>query len=612
MTKNIEHYDDLFLKTLREDPNDADTKGYKLLIRAGFIRSVGAGIFSWLPLGLKVLEKVKVIVNEEMRAIGAQEVLLPALIPSKPYEITNRFTEYGPNLFRLKDRKGSDYLLGPTHEELFTLLMKGMYSSYKDLPKILYQIQTKYRDEARPRAGLIRSREFIMKDSYSFDMTEDELKKSYELHRQAYLNIFKRVHLEVFPVSAQSGAMGGSRSEEFLHPNPIGEDTFITTKSGYSANVEAFKPLIPEPKDWATIAPMSKVSTPGTKTIEALCELLNIAAGQTLKSVVYTLVTPDNKRQLVVVGVRGDEEVDEKRLQAELEPNEIVDTTDEDFKHYPGIVPGFIGPSFQRTFNSPSVGLTESSSLRGANGDAAISGSEAPDSGAGGDQYLEPIYILDSTIVAGDSFVTGANERDQHLKDFVIGRDYIPGGNTAPEYKNDKVFGVKKVKEGDLAFNGEPVSILRGMEMGHIFELGQKYSKALGLEVLNEAGQLQTVWMGSYGVGISRIVAALAETYNDDFGLKWPEDLAPYDYYIIEANDSPEVKKLSEQLQEKIVAENKTALIDDRKKVSIGVKFKDSELLGIPKTLVIGKLAPEGKYELKNRTTGEKSEVEFR
>src|SRR5690606_29384673 len=337
----------LFVRTLREDPAEAEVASHKLLVRAGYIRRAAPGIYSWLPLGLRVLAKIEAIVREEMTAIGGQEVHFPALLPREPYEATGRWEEYGPNLFRLKDRKEADYLLAPTHEEMFALLVKDLYSSYKDLPVILFQIQTKYRDEARPRAGLIRGREFVMKDSYSFDVKDEGLEVSYQKHREAYEKIFTRLGLDYVIVSAMSGAMGGSRSEEFLSPSPIGEDTFVRSPGGYAANVEAVVTPVPEaiPYDDAPAAHVE--DTPDTPTIATLVDLANErfprpdrpwTAADTLKNVVLALRHPDGSREVVVVGVPGDREVDLKRVEAALSPAEPEAATDEDFARFPQLV----------------------------------------------------------------------------------------------------------------------------------------------------------------------------------------------------------------------------------------------------------------------------------
>src|SRR3954464_3377239 len=474
---------ELFVRTLREDPADAEVPSHRWLVRAGYVRRVAPGIYSWLPLGYKVLRNVERIVREEMGAIGAQEVPLPALLPREPYEATGRWVEYGPNLFRLQDRKGGDYLLGPTHEEMFTLLVKDLYSSYKDLPLSLYQIQTKYRDEARPRAGLLRGREFVMKDSYSFDVDDAGLQRSYARHREAYIRIFDRLGLDYVIVSAMSGAMGGSRSEEFLTPTEVGEDTFVRSPGGYAANVEAVRIVVPEPIPLDGLPEAHVEDTPDTPTIETLVAVAQekfpdagYTAASTLKNVVVTLVHPDGTREPLVIGIPGDREVDQKRLEAQVSPAEVEAFTD--FDKHPLLVKGYIGPQV--------LGQTSESKIR---------------------------YLVDPRVVPGTRWITGANEPGRHVFDLVAGRDFGWDG----------VVEAAEVLPGDPAPDGSgPLELARGVEMGHIFQLGRKYADALGLQVLDENGKLVTVTMGSYGVGVSRAVAAIAESTHDELGLAWP------------------------------------------------------------------------------------------
>ncbi|MGH3391252.1 MAG: proline--tRNA ligase, partial [Actinomadura sp.] len=383
----------LFLRTLREDPADAEVPSHKLLVRAGYIRRVAAGVYSWLPLGKMVLENVTRVVRTEMNDMGGQEVLLPALLPREPYEATGRWEEYGPQLFRLTDRRAGDYLLGPTHEEIFTLMVKGECSSYKDLPVILYQIQTKYRDEARPRSGILRGREFLMKDSYSFDLDDDGLRKSYGLHRDAYMRIFDRLGLRYRIVSAVSGAMGGSRSEEFLAPTPVGEDTFVACRQcDYAANVEAVQVRPPDVDATVEHPALEVLDTPDTPTIDTLAALLDVPASATLKNL---LVTTESG-EIVAVGVPGDRDVDLDRLAAVLGPVELFD----DFAGRPDLVKGYVGP-----------------------------------------QGLPPDvrFLADPRIAPGTAWVTGANEPDRHARDVVCGRDFA-----VPEYAD-----VATIQQGD-------------------------------------------------------------------------------------------------------------------------------------------------------------------
>ena len=566
----------LFVRSLREDPADAEVQSHKLLVRAGYIRRAAPGIYPWLPLGLKVLNKVEAVVREEMEKAGAQEVHFPALLPREPYELTNRWEEYGPNLFRLQDRRGGDYLLAPTHEEMFTLLVKDLFSSYKDLPVTLFQIQTKYRDEARPRAGLIRGREFVMKDAYSFDLTDAGLDASYQAQRDAYEAIFTRLGLEYVIVAATSGAMGGSRSEEFLTPTPIGEDTFVRTAGGYAANVEAMVTPAPAAIDFAG-APAAQVrETPNAPTIDALVELANETypradgrswtAADTLKSVVIAATSPDGTRELIVVGIPGDREVDLKRVEAALAPAEVETATDEDFgKNKSVLVKGYLGPQ--------GFGAASASKIR---------------------------VLVDPRVVDGTEWITGANEFGKHAFGVIAGRDFVADG----------VIEAAEVKAGDIAPDGLPVEIARGIEIGHIFQLGRKYAEALGLKVLDESGKQATVTMGSYGVGVSRVMAALAEANCDDKGLAWPAHIAPAHVHIVATGKDAEIFEAAEGLATELSARGIEVIYDDRPKVSAGVKFKDAELYGVPLIAVIGRGLAEGKIEVKARA-GEAEEVAF-
>lgn len=583
----VQRLSNLFLRTLREDPADAEVASHKLLVRAGYIRRAAPGIYSWLPLGLKVLAKVENIVREEMNAIGAQEVHFPALLPREPYEATNRWTEYGDNLFRLQDRKGTDMLLAPTHEEMFTLLVKDLYTSYKDLPVCLYQIQTKYRDEARPRAGLLRGREFIMKDSYSFNIDDAGLGEAYQAHRAAYIKIFERLGLEIVIVKAQSGAMGGSRSEEFLHPTPIGEDTFVRSAGGYAANVEAVTTVVPEPVD-ATNTPAAIVlETPESPTIETLVDQSNSlhpkadgawTAADTLKNVVVAVILPDGERKLVAIGVPGDRAVDMDRVEVNVGALlgvggevEVEAATEEDFKKFPQLVKGYIGP--------------------GNSLDAKLLGEE---SATGIPFYLDP------RVVPGSAWITGANEAGKHVYYLVAGRDF----------EADGVIEACEVREGDPAPDGSgELMTARGIEMGHIFALGTKYAESLGLKVLDQNGKLQTVTMGSYGVGVTRALAAVAEGNRDDRGLIWPRNLAPADVHVVMTGKGTEIVDGAEALVADLEAAGLEVIFDDRPKASPGVKFGDAELLGVPTIVVVGRGFAEGKVEVKDRRSGEAREV---
>jgi len=567
----ISRMSSLFLRTLRDDPADAEVPSHKLLVRAGYVRRVAPGIYSWLPLGKIVLDNIARVVKEEMDRIGAQEVQFPALLPREYYEATGRWTEYGDNLFRLQDRKGGDYLLGPTHEEMFTLMVKGEYSSYKDLPVILYQVQNKYRDEARPRAGILRGREFLMKDSYSFDLDDEGLKRSYELHREAYIKIFTRLGMEYRIVSAMSGAMGGSASEEFLAPAPTGEDTFVQCSNcDYAANTEAVEGR-PGAEIDASNTPAARVyDTPDTPTIDSLVEVFrgfegfeDTQAANTLKNVVVKLRVPGKKDpEILIVGVPGDRDVDMKRLEAAVSPAEIEMFEAEDFTRHPALVRGYIGPQ----------GLAEAG-------------------------YT---YKVDPLVVSGSSWITGANEAGKHAAHVTYGRDFTPEGT----------IGAAEVRAGDACPRcGGALSIDRGIEIGHIFQLGRKYADAFGLDVLGPDGKPVRVTMGSYGVGVSRAVAVVAEQKYDERGLVWPREIAPADVHLVATGKDDAVFEAAERLAAELDAAGLRVVFDDRRKVSPGVKLKDAELIGVPTIAVVGKGLAEGVIEVQDRATGEKRDV---
>ena len=580
-----------FIRTLREDPADAEVASHRLLVRACYVRRAAPGVYTWLPLGLRTLRKIEDIVRQEMDAMGGQEVHFPALLPAEPYQATGRWDDYGPTLFKLRDRKDGDYLLAPTHEEMFTLAVKDLYSSYKDLPAVIYQIQTKYRDEARPRAGIIRGREFVMKDSYSFDIDDAGLAAAYQAHRDTYERIFTRLGLDYVIVNAMAGAMGGSHSEEFLHPCEIGEDTFVRSSSGYAANAEAVTTVVPEAVDASGIGPARVVDTPDTPTIDSLVELCNRAyprsdgrawtAADTLKNVVVTLIHPGGERELLVVGVPGDRDVDMKRLEAAVAPAEVEMAGDTDFETHPELVRGYIGP----TAIGPNSPLRRVEKRE--DGTEVLTGSVR--------------YLVDPRIVEGTSWVTGANTDKKHVLDLVMGRDFTADGTIE----------AAEVREGDPAPDGSgPLHLARGIEIGHIFELGRKYSQALGLTVLDENGKARVVTMGSYGIGVSRVMAALAEANHDDRGLTWPVQIAPYHVQVLATGKDQTVFDVAEQIASSLDADGVEVLYDDRRKVSAGVKFADAELLGLPYTLVVGRdLAKEGTVEIRDRRTGERRSV---
>lgn len=567
----ITSFSKLFLRTLRENPADAEVASHQLMVRAGYIRRAAPGIYTWLPLGLRVLRKIENVVREEMVRAGGQEVHFPALLPREPYEATNRWTEYGPSLFRIKDRRDNDYLLAPTHEEMFTILVKDMYSSYRDLPLTLFQLQTKYRDEARPRAGVIRGREFVMKDSYSFDIDDAGLERSYNNQREAYQRIFTRIGLDYVICSAMSGAMGGSRSEEFLHPSEIGEDTFVCSAGGYAANVEAVTTVVPPAEDASLVPACHLEMTPDAATIAKLVDCANTnfprddrpwQGSDTLKIVVLSTINPLGEKALLAVGIPGDREIDMARVNASLAPLEAEPASDEDIREYPQLVKGYIGPD-----------ALQAAGIR---------------------------FLVDPRVVPGTRWITGGNKFEYHMFDYVYGRDF----------KAEGTIEAAEVKAGDIAPDGSgPLQLARGIEIGHIFQLGRKYAKALGITVLDENGVEQVVTMGSYGIGVSRLMAALAQKYHDEYGLKWPKQVAPFDVQLVVAGKGDELSETANQLAQSLDEAGLEVLLDDRPKVSAGVKFKDAELLGVPFIVVVGRGVADGVVELRNRATGERQEV---
>lgn len=586
MTSNTLRMSTMFLRTLREDPADADVDSAKLLQRAGYIRKAAPGIWTWLPLGLRVLNKIEAIIREEINGIGAQEVHFPALLPREPYEATHRWEEYGDNIFRLKDRHEADYLLAPTHEEMFTLLVKDMYSSYKDLPVTLYQIQTKYRDEFRPRAGLIRGREFIMKDAYSFTIDEEGMRKAYYDERGAYERIFQRLDLKYVPVFAMSGPMGGSASEEFLAPMPIGEDTFALAPSGKAWNVEALSTPEPPDVDCAATPAADKRATPNAGAIDEMVDYANTRypredgrawqAADILKNVVIAVKHAEDEnhdepwRELVVVGVPGDRVVDMKRLEAQFAPSEIEEATEDDLKAHPELVRGYIGP----------MGV----------GPQARGGKKAATADDAGDALR---YLIDAHVARGSAWFTGADERDVDYYNLVYGRDF----------KADGVVEAVEVRHGDMSPDGSgPLSFERGVEIGQVFQLGLKYSKALDLKVLDQNGKAVPVWMGCYGIGVSRVLACIAETHHDEAGLAWPSVIAPAAVHVVATGKDAAAFEGAEKLVAELEAKGLEVIYDDRKKVSPGVKFKDAELIGVPLVAVVGRdYVNDGTIELRDR-----------
>ncbi|RKN46367.1 proline--tRNA ligase [Micromonospora endolithica] len=561
----------LLLRTLREDPADAEVPSHRLLLRAGYVRRAAPGGYTWLPLGKLVLDRVTEVIRQEMTAIGDQEVHFPALLPAEPYRTSGRWTEYGDDIFTLADRRGAEHLLAPTHEELAALLVKDLVTSYRDFPVTLFQIQTKFRDEARPRAGLLRGREFLMKDAYSFDLDESGLAAAYDRHRAAYQRIFTRLGLEHTVVHAVSGAMGGSASEEFLAAAEVGEDTYVgCTACDYAANTEAVTTPAPAASD-PDAPPAAEVhDTPETPTIASLVDLANArrlagradwTAADTLKNVVLAVRRPGAEQpELLVVGLPGDREVDLKRVAAALAPSSVA--VFDAWDAHPELVRGYLGPQILAK--------------------------------------LGVRYLVDPRVAPGTAWLTGANEPGRHATDVVCGRDFTPDGTIE----------AAEVRPGDPcpACHAGELTTRRGIEIGHIFQLGRRYTDAFTVDVLGPRGKPVRPTMGCYGIGVSRAVAAIAEQHHDQRGLVWPAAVAPCDVHLIAAGKGPQLDAALE-LGGRLAAAGLRVLVDDRTGVSAGVKFTDAELIGIPRAVVVGRRLAEGYAELRDRATDERLEV---
>jgi prolyl-tRNA synthetase len=556
----------MFGRTLREDPADAEVPSHRLLVRAGYIRRAAAGGYTLLPLGKRVVDRITNVVHEEMRAIGGQEVHFPSLLPREPYEATGRWAEYGPEIFRVIDRRGADHLLAPTHEELFTLLVKDICVSYRDYPVTLYQVATKFRDELRPRAGLLRGREFTMKDAYSFDLDDDGQRASYLAHRGAYQRIFDRFGLRYTIVAAMAGAMGGSDSEEFLADAEVGEDTYVACPScGYSANTEAVTTPAPPVTDPTAHPPIEVLDTPDSPTIESLVAVVNEQraggrddwrAGDTLKNVVLSVTAPDGTSELLVVGVPGDRDVDLKRLGAVAYPSTVA--MFDDFASRPDLVRGYIGPQGPAKFR----------------------------------------YLVDPRVATGTAWITGANEEGRHAINVVAGRDFDPDGTIE----------AAEVRAGDPCPSCDgSLQIRRGIEIGHIFALGRRYTDVFELDALGPDGAPIRVTMGSYGIGITRVMATIAEQHHDSHGLVWPLSVAPATVHVV-ATGTAQVEPAL-RLADDLADRGLDVIVDDRAGVSAGVKFTDAELLGVPLIVVVGRRLTDAMVELRDRRTGERQDV---
>lgn len=542
--------------TLRDVPAEAEITSHQLMLRAGLMRKLASGVYSYLPLGFRALKKVEGLVRKGMDSHGAQELLMSALLPREYYEESGRWEVFGEDMFRLKDRGGRDFCLGPTHEEIFTDTVKNNIHSYKQLPVTLYQIQTKYRDERRPRFGVIRSREFIMKDAYSFDRDQAGLDASYDNMYKAYCSIFDAMELDYLAVDADSGAMGGSGSQEFMVKSDIGEDTIAYCTCGYCANEEKAQCVAGAP-DTAEEKEINKIHTPNSRTIDELVESLGTTAQTFVKTLIYRA---DDK--LVAVMLRGDREVNETKLKNHLGALEIELAAADDVVRVTGAPVGFAGP----------VGLKE-----------------------------KIVVLADNEVAGMKNFIVGANEGDYHFENVNIGRDFTP----------DFVGDFRNITEGDVCpvCGKAEIKTCRGIEVGHIFKLGTKYSEAMGCAVLNENGKDQTLIMGCYGIGVSRCLAAIIEQHSDENGIIWPMSVAPYHVAVIPVNVKDEAQsKLAEEIYNELIAKGVEAVLDDRDERA-GVKFKDADLIGYPLRITVGKKAAEGIVEYKQRKSGDMKEL---
>ncbi|MBQ3553234.1 MAG: proline--tRNA ligase [Clostridia bacterium] len=545
----------MLLSTLREVPAEAETTSHQLMLRAGLIRKLAAGVYSFLPLGLRVLNKVENIIREEMDAEGAQEVLMSALLPAEAYQASGRWEVFGSDMFRLKDRNNRDFCLGPTHEEIFTDTVKACVKSYRQLPLTLYQIQTKYRDERRPRFGVMRSREFIMKDAYSFDMTKEGLDLSYDKMYRAYCKAFDRMNLDYIVVDADSGAMGGSGSQEFMVKSDTGEDTIAYCPAcSYAANVEKAE-CIPETMEKEEPKPMAKIHTPHAGTIEELVDFLHTDSKHFAKTILYQA-----GEKVVAVMVRGDREINEVKLINHLGINEqdLELASADTVVRITNAAVGFAGP----------IGL------------------DIP-------------VICDKEIMEMTNFVVGANETDYHFENVNIS-----------DFKADAVIDVRTITEGDVCPKcGKPISTTQGVEVGHIFKLGTKYTDAMDCTYLDENGKPQSMIMGCYGIGVSRTIAAVIEQFSDENGIVWPMSVAPYQVLVVPVSmREPEQVELAEKIYEDLRKKGVDVLLDDRAE-RVGVKFKDADLIGIPVRITVGKKAVENVVEYKLRANDEVLEL---
>jgi len=550
----------VLIPTKKEAPSDAEALSHKMMIRAGYIYQVSAGVWSYLPLAYRVIRKVENIIRDEMDKAGAVEMLMPGLLPADLWKESGRYESYGDNLFKLKDRRDRDFILGPTHEETFTEVLRDSIKSYKKLPLVVYQLQDKFRDEDRPRYGILRGKEFEMLDGYSFSADQEGLDEAYNNQAKAYRNIFDRIGLNYKVILADSGTMGGKNSQEFSAPAEVGEDIIAYTDGDYAANIEKAESKFTGVQQTAAPAPIEKKATPGAHTVDEAAESLDLDPNQVIKSMLYIAKMSEDEYQPVLVLMRGDDEVNEAKVTNALDCEELELATEEDTEKYLNAHPGSLGP----------VGVGE-----------------------------EVKILADNYVKVLVNMACGANEDGYHYINANIDRDF----------RVDQFGDFRNVKEGEIAPDGKPLKFTPGIEIGHIFKLGTHYSSKLGAQVLDSNGRLTDVIMGSYGIGVTRLLSAVAEQNADENGLVWPNSIAPFDVHVIPVNAKKEDQMaMADKIDQQLTEAGYEVLVDDRKERA-GVKFADSDLIGIPIRVTVGKKAQDGIVEIKIRKTGETVEV---
>lgn len=550
----------VLIPTKKEAPSDAEALSHKMMIRAGYIYQVSAGVWSYLPLAYRVIRKVENIIRDEMDKAGAVEMLMPGLLPADLWKESGRYESYGDNLFKLKDRRDRDFILGPTHEETFTEVLRDSIKSYKKLPLVVYQLQDKFRDEDRPRYGILRGKEFEMLDGYSFSADQEGLDEAYNNQAKAYRNIFDRIGLNYKVILADSGTMGGKNSQEFSAPAEVGEDIIAYTDGDYAANIEKAESKFTGVQQTVAPAPIEKKATPGAHTVDEAAESLDLDPNQVIKSMLYIAKMSEDEYQPVLVLMRGDDEVNEAKVTNALDCEELELATEEDAEKYLNAHPGSLGP----------VGVGE-----------------------------EVKILADNYVKILVNMACGANEDGYHYVNANIDRDF----------RVDQFGDFRNVKEGEIAPDGKPLKFTPGIEIGHIFKLGTHYSSKLGAQVLDSNGRLTDVIMGSYGIGVTRLLSAVAEQNADENGLVWPDSIAPFDVHVIPVNAKKEDQMaMADKIDQQLTEASYEVLVDDRKERA-GVKFADSDLIGIPIRVTVGKKAQDGIVEIKIRKTGETVEV---